>query len=416
MLTEKGILGMPRTRFSDPTRARAPGDDPVRERLVPATVVLTALVLAWTVAYVSGGSHTVVPHLFYIPVVVAGLRLGVAGSALTAVLAALLAGPALPLYVATGESQALWSWLLRGVMFVTIGLVTAWLTRPGEASLGAAVRDARISFQLRHALRRGHVDVHYQPIVDLENGVVVGLEALARWTHPTMGRVPPATFIPVAERTGVINELDCYVLRTAVTEVSSWLKADPMLTLSVNVSAARFADPRLIDHVEAALAESGLDPHRLQLEITETAVIADIEAASAQISLLRERGVRVAVDDFGAGHTSLGYLSDFTIDTLKMDRTFVTRATAHPQTSRLLAGLVALFGSMGMQVVGEGISTPEEYLEMLASGCPLGQGFFLGRPASLADIRLLLAGQGHSRLPDIHLSDRDDGDVRGRSS
>ena len=373
-----------------------PHDHASRSRLVATAIAIAMLGVVWCASYVSGGTNTSLTHLFYIPVVFAGLRLGVPGSLTIAGGAMVLAGPLLPLDVQSGEGQPTWNWVLRGLVFLLIGLVTTWLSRPGDVSLRMWIRDARMSSRLQHALRRGELEVHYQPIIDLRTGVVGGLEALARWTDPVLGSVPPTTFIPVAERSGLIDQLDRYVLRVAVRQVVTWSHIDPDLTISVNVSATRFADPRLCDDVEDVLAGSGLDPRRLQLEITETAVIGDVEGSAKQISLLQEKGVLVAVDDFGAGRTSLGYLGDFGVDTVKLDRTLVSRAATDPQSGRLLSGLVSMFGFLGVQVVIEGIASPEEYLQVLSSGCARGQGFFLARPAPPPEIRALLVHQART--------------------
>jgi EAL domain-containing protein (putative c-di-GMP-specific phosphodiesterase class I) len=387
--------GMPWSEYDarevDPGHERAP-----RSRLAATALAVTALGVVWWAAYISGGSRTSLTHLFYVPVVLAGLRLGLPGAAGVAGLAAVLAGPGLPLDVDAGEPQPTWNWLLRGVVFLLIGVVTSWLSRSGHGSLRTSIRDARISARLRHAVRRGDLEVHYQPIIDLDTGVVVGLEALARWTDPILGPVSPSTFIPVAESSALIDDVDRYVLGAAARQVMKWSGVDPTLTLSVNVSATRFADPRLLDDVDEALAMSGLDPHRLQLEITETAVIGDIEGAASQISMLQEKGVRVAVDDFGVGRTSLGYLAELGVDTVKLDRTLVSRAAVDPQSGRLLAGLVSMFGYLGVQVVVEGISTPEEYLQVASSGCSRGQGFFLARPAAPPKIQALLVDQART--------------------
>lgn len=369
-----------------------PEDLGVRARAWTPTVgIMLLLLLAWWLAVQAGGSRTVLPHLFYVPIIVAALRFGGAGAALVALVAGVLAGPLLPADTATGQAQETWGWVLRGTMFVGIGQLTAWLPRHTPQSARAALYDAQLASRLRQAMRHGDVELHYQPIVDLRRGTVAGVEALARWTHPVLGPVSPGRFVPAAERVGMIADFDRYVLRRATEQARAWVELGTPVMVSVNVSAIRFGQPGLLDDVDDALLRTGLDPRLLQLEITETAVMHDLEASSVQIAALRGRGVRIAVDDFGAGQTSLGHFHRFTADTVKLDRTFVVAAAKDPRTARLLRGLMDLFASLGADVVGEGISDENEYLSMLALGCPRGQGFFLGRPAPVAEVdRLLL--------------------------
>ena len=357
----------------------------------PPVGVVLLLVIVWWVAYASGGARGSVPQLFYLPVIFAALLFGRFGAVLTAVVAGVLGGPLLPEVTATATPQETWSWLLRTGAFVLVAAILSRLHHQSTVPAWALLDDLRLHSGLRIGLRRGHVDVHFQPIVDLRTGVITGVEALARWTHPLLGPVSPAKFVPMAERTGLVAELDRYVLHRAIRQARGWRSAGRPLTISVNVSATRCADPRLVADVDRALQDTGLSPERLQLEITETAVMSDPRAAAEQIQALRQRGVRIAIDDFGAGQTSLGYFNEFTVDTVKIDRSFVVRAAGRSTTARLLGGLIELFESMGTQVVAEGISTPQEYLELRVLGCPAGQGFYLGRPMPGRDLERLLA-------------------------
>ena len=374
----------------------APGEQPARRSArSSAAVIAILLALAWWLTLAAGGSHTVLPHLFYVPIITAALRFPAAGAGIVAAIAGILAGPLMPLDTATGQAQGTWGWLLRGVLFVGVGQLAAWLPRHEPHSSRALVQDTRMAMRLRTALRRGDIDLHYQPIVDLRHGTIVAVEALARWTHPVRGAIPPGAFIPVAERVGMIAAVDRYVMVRATRQAQEWTRKGLVVTVSVNVSASRFSQPGLIDDVDEALASSGLDPRQLQIEITETAVLGDLEASAAQIGALRRRGIRIAVDDFGAGQTSLAHFHEFTADTVKLDRTFVAKAATDPQTARLLRGIIRLFESVGADVVGEGISDESEYLATLSLGCPHGQGFFLARPAPAAEIEGLLAERAH---------------------
>ncbi|HET7388175.1 MAG TPA: EAL domain-containing protein [Nocardioidaceae bacterium] len=342
--------------------------------------VLVGLGVAWLASYIAGGSHTALPHLFYVPIVLAAVRFSWAGAVGSAVGAGVLAGPLLPADVAAGSDQPLGGWLLRLVIFVGIGLFVAWLARDSSESIPRAFQDAVLSGRLLQGIERGEVHVVYQPIVDMKTGRITAVEALARWTQPRHGEVSPGEFIPVAERTGAVAALDRFVLKEAVNQVQCWSTPSAPLKVSVNVSATRFAQDDLVENVEAALTRSGLPGGQLQLEITESALIHDVSSAAAQIARVRALGVRVAVDDFGAGHASLSYLDSFAIDTVKIDRSLTSRVVAEPRTARLVSGIIHLFASIDLEVVGEGIETAEDYVHMQSLGCLLGQGFYIGRP------------------------------------
>ena len=349
-----------------------------------AAGIAAVIALVWMLTYAAGGSHTVFPHLFYIPVLVAALRFGVRGALVAGLVAGLAAGPLLPADTATGAEQPMLSWILRTVMFVGIASLVAWMTRQSAQSPSNWFEDHRISGRLRTALDRGHVGAHYQPILSMETGEVLGFEALARWRHPTEGMLSPLSFIPAAERTGAIAELDSHVLAVATRDLASW--GDDRLWVAVNVSASRFAEPGLVDDVRRAVSDAGLRPCQVHLEITETAIIRDVTAAAEQISGLRAMGIRVVVDDFGAGQTSLSYLHQFGIDVIKIDRSFVVKTVTDPRAARLVSGVIRLFSAIGTEVVGEGISNAEEYVQMQSLGCKIGQGFYLGRPGPAEDV------------------------------
>lgn len=359
--------------------------------------IVLGLVAVWGAAYASGGSRTVLPHLFYFPIVLSSVRFGWLGAVTSASIAGLLAGPALPADVENQVVQPVWGWVLRLAMFLGVATLVAWLSRHRSESVTIAVQDARLSGKLRQALRDGEIVVYYQPILDMESGRIVGVEALARWKHPTEGLLPPDYFIPPAERTGMIAQLDRYVLREAIREVSAWSSSTCPLRVSVNVSATRFAERNLVGDVGTALSDFGMAPQQLQLEMTETAIIQDVVASATQIAALRGIGVTIAIDDFGVGQTSLSYLHQFTVDTVKIDRSFVAKTPADPKAARLVAGMIRLLEAIGTKVVGEGISNAEEYVQMRSLGCKLGQGFYIGRPAPAAETEQLIV-KTHERL------------------
>jgi diguanylate cyclase len=373
--------------------------------------VLGGLLVAWGLSYAGGGSRSPMPHLFYIPIVLAAVRFSWPGASVSALCAGLLAGPLLPVDVGTGASQPLAGWLLRMLMFVVIGLFVAWIGRGRSESVRVAFQDAVLSGRLLEALSRGEIRVFYQPILDMETGQVAGVEALARWSDPRHGEISPADFVPVAERTGAVAALDRFVLGTAVDQVLAWSQQFGPLKVSVNVSATRFAQSDLVDNVKDVLVRSGLPPSQLQLEITESAVIDDVAAAAAQIRQLRGVGVRLAIDDFGAGQASLSYLNEFAVDIVKIDRSLTARVVAEPRSARLVSGIIKMFNAVDLEVVGEGIATAEDYVHMQSLGCRFGQGFYIGRPAPADQMTEFLrnADDARSQPPYTQV---EDGDVR----
>ena len=333
------------------------------------------LALAWVASYAAGGSHTAAPHLFYLPIVLAALRFAWPVVLATAVTAGLLAGPALPAEVSVGVHQRPEDWLLRVVMFVLIGSVLAFLIRGRHEPLRTTMQDSLTSVRLIHALQRSQIEVHYQPLYRLQDQHIVGVEALARWEEPHRGDVSPEDFIPPAERTGAINVLDQHVLRTAAAQAQHWrAHLGRPLRLSVNVSATRFKSGDLIFDVA---------------QITESALIDNVGDAIEQIHQLRSLGARIAIDDFGAGHASLGYLTHFEVDTIKLDRSFLLRATTDTRAREVLAGVARLLNALDVEIVAEGVETEDQVVLLRELGVPIGQGFYLGWPMpALATERL----------------------------
>jgi diguanylate cyclase (GGDEF)-like protein len=246
----------------------------------------------------------------------------------------------------------------------------------------AAINRLENETELRRAIERQELVVHYQPIVGLAAGQIGGVEALVRWQHPTRGLLAPAEFIPLAEETGLIVSLGRWVLREACREVQGW-RVGPEGTpagLSVNLSTRQLRDPNLVPEVRSILDDTGFDPSRLILEITENAVVENDTVVMDHINGLREIGVRLAIDDFGTGYSSLSYLSRLPIDILKIDRSFVHALGEGNPEGSVVRVICQLAQAWGLVVVAEGIEQPHE-LEMLrAEGCGLGQGFYFGRP------------------------------------
>jgi diguanylate cyclase (GGDEF)-like protein len=247
-----------------------------------------------------------------------------------------------------------------------------------------------LELDLRHALARGEFEVHYQPLVDLAANVVTGCEALLRWSHPVRGMVSPVDFIPVAEDTGLISEIGEWVLRQACTEAASW-PGD--IHIAVNVSPVQFRSKTLALKVAAALAESGLAPGRLELEITETVLIRDDEEALTILQQLRELGVRIALDDFGTGYSSLSYLHRFPFDKIKIDRSFISDIGEPEDSSPIVQAVVHMAAARHMATTAEGVETEAQRDVLRKLGCSQMQGWLFSPAVPAAKLKLLLSKQ-----------------------
>jgi diguanylate cyclase (GGDEF)-like protein/PAS domain S-box-containing protein len=246
--------------------------------------------------------------------------------------------------------------------------------------------------ELRGAGDRGELVTHYQPIVELDTGRPIGVEALVRWNHPTRGLVPPAEFIGLAEETGLIVDLGDWVLHRAAADVDSW--GFPGLDCSVNLSARQLAAPDVVERVTRALARSGLAPQRLTVEITETAVLEDVDEAVRVLERLKRLGLRVAVDDFGTGYASLGYLKRLPVDCVKIDRSFITGVDAGGEDAKIAAAVIGLAAALELAVVAEGIETEAQRQALIELGCRAGQGYLFARPQPSAATADFLAARG----------------------
>ncbi|WP_422776779.1 phosphodiesterase DibA [Pseudomonas mediterranea] len=244
-----------------------------------------------------------------------------------------------------------------------------------------AQQQVEIAFELRRALARQELRVHYQPVHDLASSRLIGVEALVRWEHPVRGLISPAEFIPVAERTGLIAQIDGWVMAQACRQMCEWQQAGLGLTfVAVNVSSRLFAHRELYEQVARVLHETGLDPAFLELEVTESAVMEDPEVALEQMHRLRELGVRLAIDDFGTGYSSLLRLKRLPVQKLKIDQGFVAGLPWDEDDVAIVRVIIALARSMGMQIHAEGIEQREQAGFLLEQGCGLGQGYWFGRP------------------------------------
>lgn len=366
---------------------------------VAVVMIVASLAGAWAGCVLLGGSRTPAPHLFYVPIVLAAVRFAWPGAAATALAAGLLAGPLLPADVPTGIGQPPAAWLLRLVIFFGIGLFIALLVTGPEASVRSRLQNAVCAARLTRALKSGQIEVFYQPIYRLAGkghtgedvqDRLVGVEALARWRRPDGRLVGPGEFIPAAERTGVVADLDEYVLRQAVGTARSWSTDQQPISVSINLSAATLPMRHIVDVVETALRDNELPAHLLQLEITESALLGDLPAAIEQVQALRSLGVKVAIDDFGTGQASLNYLQSFCVDVVKLDRSLVTAASIDDRSHKLLQGVVDMCHLLGLHVVAEGVEFPDQLTVLRAVGVEMAQGFLLGRPARADQLEPLM--------------------------
>lgn len=239
---------------------------------------------------------------------------------------------------------------------------------------------------LQHALGRGDVVPHYQPVIDLRTGRVVAVEALARWHDPVLGSVPPDVFIPIAEANGIITDLGTQILERACADAAGWLADGRRLQLAVNVSPVQLTHPGFTDVVGSVLARTQLPPDQLTLEITETSELQDLDVAMAAVRLLAQRGVLFAVDDFGTGYSSLVLLSRLPIGAIKIDRSFVAGLGSEPRLAQLVAGTVALSRAIGFRSVAEGVEHPDHVIALDRMGCEFGQGFLWSAPVPAGEL------------------------------
>jgi diguanylate cyclase (GGDEF)-like protein len=260
--------------------------------------------------------------------------------------------------------------------------------------LARAMTRLELESDLRKAVERQEFIIHYQPIVELGTQQIIGFEALVRWQHPTRGLVSPAEFIPMAEETGLIVPIGHWVLTEACHQIRAWqvqFPADPPLTVSVNLSTRQCAQTDLVQRVAEVLQSTGLNASGLKLELTESMIVEDAESTSDMLSELRALGVQVQIDDFGTGYSSLGYLQKLPIDTLKIDRTFVSRLGKDGSGSEIVQTILALAHNLGMKVVAEGIETDEQLAKLRSMQCEYGQGYLFNKPIDSQAAGILLA-------------------------
>ncbi|MEO8891942.1 MAG: bifunctional diguanylate cyclase/phosphodiesterase, partial [Coleofasciculaceae cyanobacterium] len=257
-----------------------------------------------------------------------------------------------------------------------------------------AVGRLQMEADLQRAIERQQFQVHYQPIICLETDKITGFEALVRWVHPTRGMVSPAEFIPLAEETGLIEFIDRWVLREACLQLSTWhqlFSSEKPLTMSVNLSSVQLAQLGLIERLDQILKETGIKGNCLKLEITESAIMENATTGTVMLKQLKALGVQLSIDDFGTGYSSLARLHQLPIDTLKIDRSFVSQMGNDSESLEIVRTIITLAHSLEMDVIAEGVETSKEWQQLRSLNCEYAQGYFFSKPVASQAAEALLA-------------------------
>ena len=262
-----------------------------------------------------------------------------------------------------------------------------------------------LEMDLRYTLEHGGFELLYQPRVSIEDGRVRGAEALLRWHHPERGLVMPGDFIRCAEETGLMVPIGAWVLRTALRQAAEW---PPGVRVAVNISPRQMARDDLMETIEAALAESGQTGERLELEITENALLDHYTAAQTALKRLKALGVRIAMDDFGTGFTSLSHLRSFPFDRIKIDQSFIGAITESAQGAAVVRAILGLAKSLGIATTAEGVETRAQFEELAMNGCDEAQGFLFSAPRSAEEINALLIGWSPAEAPRVPRSEQEE--------
>jgi EAL domain-containing protein (putative c-di-GMP-specific phosphodiesterase class I) len=264
-----------------------------------------------------------------------------------------------------------------------------------EAMRARVVARAELEKELRHAMAEKEFRLHYQPIVELATGRLVGLEALLRWRHPRQGLLFPSDFIPVAEEIGLMLPLGYWVLTEACQQLRKWQAQFPLmppLIVSVNISPRQFTDPDMVAEIERILKESDLDPRSLRLEVTESVIVDGADSVRGILARLRSAGVRLYIDDFGTGYASLSYLHRFAFDAVKVDRSFTSGLVGENESAAIVKSIATLAQGLGISVIAEGVDTGEQLTVLRGLRCEMAQGNYFSEPLDPELASALIAG------------------------
>ncbi len=264
-----------------------------------------------------------------------------------------------------------------------------YLIYNSKMNLGTS-EELSLEASLRHALVRAELRVFYQPQVSLTTGQITGAEALVRWEHPERGMISPVDFIPLAEENGLIILIDEWVLRAVCDKILEWKAKGFLLKVAVNLSARQFSQSDLSSRIASILAESGLPPNHIELELTESSIVQNPEMAANTLNVLKATGLHISIDDFGMGQSSLGYLRRFTLDTLKIDRSFVRNVNLNTKNAAITRAIIEMAHGLGLRVIAEGVETSEELEFLQQNKCDDMQGFYFSRPLPSNDFEKLL--------------------------
>jgi EAL domain-containing protein (putative c-di-GMP-specific phosphodiesterase class I)/DNA-binding NarL/FixJ family response regulator len=277
------------------------------------------------------------------------------------------------------------------------GRSSSWQIDEQELAMAAQAANTQVrqhlvlEDELRRAIEAGEITVHYQPLIEIASQRIVSVEALARWRHPEKGWIAPATFIPIAETSGLVLALGEHVLKTACEQIVEWeLDGTGPMTVAVNISAVQLCQQDIVELVRRVVHQTHMQPHHLVLEITESSLIENLQQHTSALEALRRDGVGIEIDDFGTGYSSLSYLRALPIDAVKIDRSFIRQIDTNPVDAAIVSAIVAMAHSMQLRVVAEGVETPSQLKVLGAQGCDVAQGFLFARPLPADDCRKLL--------------------------
>lgn len=363
-------------------------------------VIVLGLAGSWLIVYLAGGSNSMVPHWYYIPILFAATRFGPLSALVVALIAGVLGGPLTYDDVASGTHQDGIKWLTRTGFFIGIGQLMAWLVGPSVRPIVEELRELRERFDIRRGVGKGEFFLKYQPIYSVRDQGFVGVEALIRWNHPEKGELSPAAFIDIAEASDLIHEISRFVIEEACRQASEWKELAaagnrPPWYVAINLSARDLERPELAQQIADTLKTHELPVDLFHIELTESAFA--YESAAFQLRQLERLGITLAVDDFGTGYSSLSYLNRFPFHIIKIDRSLVSGLTPDPSSQALARGIIQLAGSLGLVTIAEGIETEEQ----LAIGTKLkfdfAQGFLFSVPCMAGDVPEMM-GLGESAV------------------